>query len=125
MIDVPIYRGLKIGKKDEWIEGILLPKLKRFDNKTFIINEYTRMQDFDNAVEIDPETIGIHLPGMIDKNSNKMFASFHDMQELMRAIGTCGECIFRHNDKVCDRVHAEPLPDDGYCEDFERKEDAK
>ena len=74
MNNIPIYRAKQIDS-DKWVEGILLPYLKRFNNKSFIINDYTRMQDLDNALQIDPKTIAIHFPNMIDKNSKKIFAS--------------------------------------------------
>jgi len=45
----------KINNKE--IIGIPLLNLKRFNNKSFIITSYTRMQDLTNAVEIDSETL--------------------------------------------------------------------
>ena len=78
MIEIPIYRAKKKIGSDEYITGILLPELKRFNGKSYIISDYTRMQDFDNAVEIDVSTLSIHFPDMLDSKGNKIFASLSE-----------------------------------------------
>ena len=93
MNNIPIYRGKKKRKDiDERIEGILLPNLKRFNNKSFIVSDYTRMQDFDNAVEIDPSTLEISF------DNGKNFDSF---SFVARAIEDHREAT---NVKVCKSI---------------------
>jgi len=74
MNNIPTYRAKKIDS-DEYIEGILLPQLERYDSKSFIVNKYTRFQGLSTSREIDPSTLAIHFPSMIDSKGKKIFAS--------------------------------------------------
>lgn len=83
-IQVPIYRAKKKRNDiDENIEGILLPNLKRFNGKSFIISNYTRMEDFNNAVEIDPSTLEITV-------DNKNWFSIENLYQILTSNEVIG-----------------------------------
>ena len=71
---IPIFRGKKIDS-EEWVEGYY----KKFyylgsgEGKDVIVHSYDRLQD-----EIDPSTLAIHFPDMIDSEGNKIFASLSE-----------------------------------------------
>jgi hypothetical protein len=89
-----IFRARKIDS-NEWVEGILLPNLKRFKNKSFMINEYTRMKDLDNAKEIDIKTLSVHYTNsnMNDSEGNRIFAS-------LSSDGNGGDILSEQNQSV-------------------------
>jgi len=74
---LPIYRAKKIDS-DEYIVGYLLPLF--MNEKYFISTDWTI--DFDgytpNFIEIDPTTLAIHFPDMLDSQGNKIFASLSE-----------------------------------------------
>lgn len=45
------------------VEGILLPKLKRFNNKSFIMTPYTRMEDMSSTIEVILSTVEVSFDG--------------------------------------------------------------
>ena len=73
---IPIYRAKRIDN-DEYVEGYLLPEYK---GKLHLSIKWTR--DFDgltpNFIQIDPSTLAIHFPDMLDSQGNKMFASLQE-----------------------------------------------
>lgn len=81
MIEIPICRGLKLGTKDEYVEGSLIET----EEGIFIYSK-DYYSDFDNSNSntthvlmntqlIDTTTLAIHFPSMIDSEGNKIFAS--------------------------------------------------
>lgn len=68
MINTPIYRAKKIDS-DEYVEGYYYK-----DNKDHIIFNGDSTTIFGLRV-IDPTTLAIHFPNMLDKQGNKIFAS--------------------------------------------------
>ena len=71
MTQIPIYRAKKIDS-DEWVEGYLIGSYIIKDiNEAISININIDLPRY----RIDPSTISIHLPNMLDKNNNKIFAS--------------------------------------------------
>jgi len=76
MLNIPIYRAKKLDS-EEWVEGYLykLPILRKNDKP------YIMISDLVNSVmpsEIDPKTLSIHFPNMVDKNGKKIFASLSE-----------------------------------------------
>jgi len=73
---IPIYRAKRIDN-DEYVEGYLLPEYK---GKLHLSIKWTR--DFDgltpNFIQIDPSTLAIHFPNMLDSQGNKIFASLQE-----------------------------------------------
>ena len=65
---IPIFRGKKIDS-DEYIEGILTLNGN--------IQRYGTVYATD-TIEVDKDTIAIHFPNMLDKNSAKIFASLSE-----------------------------------------------
>ena len=59
-----------------------------------------------------------HIVGVADRMRYEMFVDhiFNDWESQV-----CLNCKFRYDEQVCDRVWAKP-GDDGFCEDFERKD---
>lgn len=66
-MNIPIYRAKKIDT-DEFIEGYL--NYTSFDNKYILWNGTD-----EKLIEINPLTLSIHFPDMIDSYGNKVFAS--------------------------------------------------
>lgn len=69
-LNIPIYRAKKIDS-DEYVEGLLGEK--RQSDGTF---KYYSMVG--NGYEIDPSTLAIHFPDMLDNEGNKIFASLSE-----------------------------------------------
>lgn len=67
MKNIPYYRAVKLGTT-EYVVGCLIPVKNK--NGYFIrtIDEWV-------DVEIDPTTLAIHFPNMLDSQGNKIFAS--------------------------------------------------
>ena len=72
-INIPIYRALKLGTKDEWVEGYLVSNSKK---RFYYI--YGDSNGYEFKEPIDPSTLAIHFPNMIDKNGKKIFASLSE-----------------------------------------------
>ena len=71
MNNIPIYRAKKIDS-DEWVEGYLITKNSIGDI------DYNSDSPLYDIKEIDPKTLAIHFPNMIDKNGKKIFASLNE-----------------------------------------------
>lgn len=80
-MNIPIYRAKKIDS-DEYVEGFYFNywnkekhyigtiTTKEFTNK---VNEWTS-----SIYEIDPTTLAIHFPDMLDSQGNRIFASLSE-----------------------------------------------
>lgn len=68
---IPIYRGKRIDS-DEYVEGYM-----REDSERKPFKYYMQLHKgyFNANVEIDPSTLAIHFPDMIDSEGTKIFAS--------------------------------------------------
>jgi hypothetical protein len=86
---IPIYRALKLGTKDEYVEGALIPNafFKRetkepccyiFDNSKMDYDCFIDIGEQLDDFEIDPSTLAIHFPAMVDSEGNKIFASLSE-----------------------------------------------
>ena len=71
MINIPIYRAKKIDS-DEYVEGYYYK-----DGKDHIIFNGDSTTIFGLRV-IDPTTLSIHFPDMLDSQGNKIFASLQE-----------------------------------------------
>ena len=66
---IPIYRGLKLGTKNEYVEGFL-----KNCTDTGLDTFWIQDKDFiDYRIDID--TLSINFPNMRDSQGNKIFAS--------------------------------------------------
>ena len=70
-MNIPIYRAKKIDS-DEYIQGYLLGKWSEY----FI--SWGETNHVPNKVQIDPTTLAIHFPDMLDSQGNKIFASLSE-----------------------------------------------
>jgi len=70
MTQIPIYRAKKIDS-DEWVEGFYIEEQKLYYMKILKIPKV-------NGKEIDPSTLSIHFPQIVDKNGKKIFASLSE-----------------------------------------------
>ena len=77
-MNIPIYRAKKINS-DEFIEGYLIDV--RFIFKEWIDDVWTSFGETKSnkalVYEIDPTTLAIHFPDIIDSQGNKIFASLN------------------------------------------------
>ena len=75
-MNIPIYRGLKLGTENEYVEGFY------FNRKNMLGKIIYHKIDFsttcDGCVAIDPSTLSIHFPDMLDSQGNKIFASLQE-----------------------------------------------
>ena len=71
MINLPIFRGLKLGTKNEYVEGYL----EEHNTSDFYISLMPNKID---AYKIDISTLSIHFPDMLDSKGNKIFASLQE-----------------------------------------------
>jgi len=73
---IPIYRAKKIDSY-EWVEGYYIRNCGT--HFMVIIDDGDDGCSYPYTVEeIDPKTIAIHFPNMIDKNGKKIFASLSE-----------------------------------------------
>jgi len=68
MTQIPIYRAKKIDS-DEWFIGYLLKYSDGY---------YIKLLYISTEIMIDPSTLAIHFPNMIDKKGKKIFASLSE-----------------------------------------------
>ena len=66
---IPIYRGLKSGTENEYVEGQYLV----YKGYPTIFDEYGL-----NGIEIDKTTLSIHFSDILDSQGNKIFASLQE-----------------------------------------------
>jgi len=75
---MPIYRAKKIDS-DEWVEGSLAPTeldgIYIMENLSFIPVLTLPTTYF---IRVDPKTLAIHFPQMLDKNKKRIFASLSE-----------------------------------------------
>lgn len=78
-MNLPIYRAKKIDS-DEYVEGYYSPD-KNYQEHIHTIF-YFDIGDFDvdrkTTTQIDPATLAIHFPDMLDSQGNKIFASLSE-----------------------------------------------
>ena len=85
--NIPIYRGLKIGE-NEYVEGYYYK-----DNREHIIFNGDSTTVFGLRV-IDPTTLSIHFPDMLDSQGNRIFASLQES-------GKGGDILETEQKRVC------------------------
>ena len=75
-MNIPIYRGLKLGTENEYVEGFY------FNRKNMLGKIIYHKIDFsttcDSCVAIDPTTLSVHFPDITDSKGNKIFASLSE-----------------------------------------------
>lgn len=69
MMNIPIYRALKLGTKDEYVEGYY------FCDTDVGVSVVKLLDDTNEEIVIDDMTLSIHFPDMLDSENNKIFAS--------------------------------------------------
>jgi len=79
-LNIPIYRAKKIDS-DEYIEGyyqkyVYRPQFEKRTEISYHVVEETSIIHRSN--EIDPLTLSIHFPDMLDSEGNKIFASLSE-----------------------------------------------
>ena len=72
---IPIYRAKKIDS-DEFVEGFYHPRFYMCMGDE-ICSTISTLEN-GNQYEIDPLTLAIHFPNMLDKNGKKIFASLSE-----------------------------------------------
>ena len=75
-MNIPIFRAKKIDS-DDYVKGYLL------DKNTILTTAYYYVQGMPPEVEeyfnkIEPTTLAIHFPDMLDSGGNKIFASLSE-----------------------------------------------
>jgi hypothetical protein len=78
-LNMPIYRAKKIDS-DEYIEGDLIQGsfiFKEWINDVWSSSKDTRTNKAE-VYKIDPTTLAIHFPDMLDSQGNKIFASLSE-----------------------------------------------
>jgi len=71
-VQIPIYRAKRIDS-EEWVEGDLVHDCFESNKLEYYISAIGKGSD-----EIDPKTLAIHFPDMLDKNGKKIFASLSE-----------------------------------------------
>ncbi len=72
--NIPIYRAKKIDN-DKWVKGYLTNEFwTGVDQRWYTIYNVKKEKSY----RIDPNTLAIHFPNMIDKNGKKIFASLSE-----------------------------------------------
>ena len=66
---IPIFRGKKIGLNNSYIIGFYQQYIEGFQDNIF--------HEINNTL-IDPTTLAIHFPDMLDSQGNKIFASLSE-----------------------------------------------
>jgi hypothetical protein len=76
---IPIYRAKKIDS-DEYVEGYYYPiRTPNSDITTpSIASPDLKDPEYDDYFEVDPSTLAIHFPDMIDSEGTKIFASLSE-----------------------------------------------
>ena len=69
-MDIPVYRAKTL--KGEWVEGYLF----KAANETWCLQTNMTEESCD-IIDIDPETLAIHFPDMIDKDDEPIFAAMN------------------------------------------------
>ena len=98
---IPIYRAKKIDS-DEYVEGYYSPD-KNYQEHIHTIF-YFDIGDFNvdrkTTTQIDPTTLSIHFPDMLDSQGNKIFASLQE-------DGKGGDIIETELKRVCTAKYKE------------------
>ena len=80
-MNIPLYRAKRIDF-DEYVEGYYLPKYMQVYDESGVI---TRFEFMENVIQkggtyfrIDPSTLSISFPAMIDSEGTRIFASLRE-----------------------------------------------
>ena len=107
---IPIYRAKKIAS-DEYVEGYYTERVHHYPSG----RHYIHFHNGSTATyeTIDPTTIAIHFPDIIDSEGNKIFASlsengkggdiieYNEGKEVIKySIGTIQTYMFRFEDLI-------------------------
>ena len=87
-MNIPIYRAKKIGS-DEYVEGFYWQSPETLEHFIAVKCDLTKTLVH---IEIDPTTLSIHFPDMIDNQGNKIFAS-------LSAIGKGGDLYIEEDNE--------------------------
>ena len=71
-MNIPVYRAKEIDS-EEYVEGYVTYGI----NQTSILTPISRFGEF-TIWKIDPLTLAIHFPDMLDREGNKIFASLSE-----------------------------------------------
>lgn len=74
---IPIYRALKLGTKDEYVEGFYSPIIRN-DKITPSIDVYNKKGGVFEPHYIDKSTLAIHFEDMLDNEGKKIFVSLSE-----------------------------------------------
>lgn len=78
LTNIPTYRAKK-RDSDEWVEGFLTCEIYKKHEEYFIIKPPSKMNDLLASYDmVDPTTLAIHFPSMLDKKDKKIFASLSE-----------------------------------------------
>lgn len=72
-INAPIYRALKLNTENEYVIGFFHSRKWDGETRTEYYITYESLE-----WEIDPTTLAIHFPDMLDSQGNKIFASLSE-----------------------------------------------
>ena len=113
-INIPIYRALKLGTKDEYVEGFLYQDIicyvpsdgfkpdeykKAVDTETWFI-----MDNLSNTSMIDTTTISIHFPNMLAKDSDRYNSSGEKDLRVFASLqldGKGGDILLEESRLMC------------------------
>lgn len=77
---IPIFRAKKFNS-DDWVQGYYYSATTNYhyitSGKSNITGEWTSTGYDLLKDRIDPDTLGIHFPNMLDEDNNKIFASLN------------------------------------------------
>lgn len=84
MKQIPIYRGLRLGTENMYVQGYYI--YSEYTNKHFMTQDLVKSQNHSHTggyslahwFEVDPSTLSIHFPDMLDSQGNKIFASLSE-----------------------------------------------
>ena len=85
---IPIFRGKKIGLNNSYIIGFYQQYIEGFQDNIF--------HEINNTL-IDPTTLAIHFPNMLDSQGNKIFASLSENGkggDILKTRGNKAPCKF-------------------------------
>ena len=77
-INIPTYRALKLGTKDEYVMGWYSSPII-IEGKT-----YLSITNKDGEYRIDPTTLSIHFPDSINTNSEKVWYNLEEISNIIK-----------------------------------------
>lgn len=91
-MNIPIYRGLKLGTENEYVIGFFHSRKWDGETRTEYYITYESLE-----WEIDPTTLAIHFEDMIDIKGDKIFASLQEYGkggDILQSRGYKAPCVF-------------------------------